>query len=251
MHNYKLIVAYDGTNYSGWQVQPNGVSIQELLQKALFTITKEQIHVNGSGRTDAGVHAMGQVANFRCQNELDPFRLLRSLNGLLPRDIRVRNVELTDPTFHARFSAKRKTYHYHLHLDPTENPFRRLYSWHMRHPIDLSLLKEAAKMLVGTFDFSCFSNQADRGSAGRNAVRTIYSLEVIEEPEGVYLAFLANGYLYKMVRNITGTLVEIASGMRSLSEIPLLIENRDRRSTGSAAPPHGLFLMHVDYVFEC
>jgi tRNA pseudouridine38-40 synthase len=247
MYNYKLLVSYDGTNYSGWQVQPNGISIQHLLQKAILTITKEDVIVVGSGRTDAGVHALGQTANFKCSKELDLHSTLRSLNGLIPHDVRIRNIEVVDQDFNARFSAKSKTYHYHLHLGATENPFKRLYSWHLYHKIDIDALKEAAEALVGTFDFTSFSNQSDRGSAGINPVRTIFNIDVVEEDEGICLAYSANGYLYKMVRNITGTLVEVGSGKRSPPDMQKLLNAKDRRLAAAAAPPRGLFLMHVDY----
>lgn len=247
MPSYKLTIAYDGTQYSGWQIQPNGISIQQCVQNALKVILHQEVPIIGSGRTDAGVHAVAQVAHFRHTEALDLYRLLFSLNGLLPRDIRVKKVEVVADSFHARYSAIGKEYHYHLHLEKVMDPFRRLYCWHVPFRIDQTLLKEAALFFIGTHDFTSFANESHAGSASRDPIRTL-SLLVSEEVEGgVLLKFKANGFLYKMVRNIVGTLIEIASGKRFIQDIPQLFAGRNRRLTGQAAPPQGLFLMQVDY----
>lgn len=246
-YNYKLILAYDGTNYSGWQVQHNATSIQALVHDAIKTIVREDIVLIGSGRTDAGVHAMGQVAHFKTSVELDLYRFLGSLNGLLPRDIRVMNIASVPPNFHAQRSAISKTYYYHLYLDPVQDPFRRLYSLHVQKKLDIDLLKEAAQHFVGKHDFSSFANEAHLGSASRDAVRHIYRLDIVREPGGVRLEFQGDGFLYKMVRNIVGTLLEVTSGKRKIEEIREILAARNRTKAGPAAPPHGLFLMHVEY----
>src|SRR5205814_82447 len=161
--------------------------------------------LTGSGRTDAGVHAKAQVAHFSCSSKIDIQRLMGSLNGLLPRDIRIMQIQMVADDFHARYSATGKIYHYHIQLDRNLSPFNRHYSVYVTHPIDLHLLKQAAALFIGTHDFSSFANQAHSGSAARGAVRTLKRLDVIEEPGGLRLEFEGNGFLYKMVRNIVGT----------------------------------------------
>jgi tRNA pseudouridine38-40 synthase len=247
MHKYKLTLAYDGTHYGGWQIQPNAISIQALLEKALSTILRTPTCAISSGRTDAGVHARGQVAHFIAEPPQDLLRLQRSLNGILPPDIRVLSLEEAAPDFHARYSAVSKEYHYHLHLERTTDPFKRLYAYHDYSPLDLDKMKVAANCFVGTHDFTTFANEASKGSAAKNPVRTITRLDLCLEPGGVRLEFEGNGFLYKMVRNITGTLLEVARGKISIDEIPGLFEARDRRIASPAAPPHGLFLMKVNY----
>ncbi len=246
-HKYKLTVTYDGTHYSGWQIQSNGIAIQEIIQGEVQKITQSTTHLIGAGRTDTGVHAKGQVAHFVVKNPLDLFRFKHALNRLLPVDIRVIAVEEVPLEFHARYSATAKVYHYHLHLDPIRDPFVRHYSWHIHHQFDVELLRQGAQFFVGSHDFTSFANDSLRGAASRNAVRTIYSLDVVVEKGGVRLEFKGNGFLYRMVRNITGTLVNVAIGKFQLSDIPRLFEAKDRELAGKGAPAHGLFLMEVEY----
>ena len=246
-NRYKLTLAYDGTNYCGWQVQENSTSIQALIQKALETALRHPIDLTGSGRTDAGVHARGQTAHFDSPVSFIPDKLRASLNALLPVDIRILAVEPAASDFHARYSAKSKIYHYHLHLDPTADPFTRLYRYQIYSPIDLDRLKAAAQFFLGTHDFVSFANQKETGSASRDSIRTITRLECIEQKGGVRLEFEGNGFLYKMVRNITGTLLDVANGKLVAADIPSILEARDRRKAGHSAPPQGLFLMHVCY----
>jgi tRNA pseudouridine38-40 synthase len=245
---YKLTLAYDGTRYSGWQIQPNAPSIQQHVQEALRSIFGgEQITVIGSGRTDAGVHALGQVAHFKTTHHGDPRRLLLALNGLLPRDIRVKCVEEAPLHFHAQYHTIRKEYHYHLYLERIMDPFRRLYCWHVLRKLDFSLLQEAAALFVGTHDFTSFANEAHAGSASRDPVRTLYRLDIFQVEGGLRLEFEGDGFLYKMVRNIVGTLVDVASHRRSFAEVRSIFAAKDRRQAGRAAPPQGLFLIRVDY----
>ena len=246
-HYYKLLIAYDGTNYSGWQVQPNALTIQEVIERTIATILNQKITLTGSGRTDAGVHALGQVAHFHCENPLNIYRFQFSLNRLLPKDIRI--LEMTDihPHFHAQFHATGKTYYYHLQLGPTQNPFKRLYSLHVREPLDLSKLKEATQFFIGTHDFTSFANQAHMGAAGKNPVRTVKRIDVVEESGGIRLEFEADGFLYKMVRNLTGTLLAVAKNTLHIDQIPIILAAKNRSCTAKAAPPEGLFLIHVDY----
>lgn len=248
MHCYKMTIAYDGTDFHGWQIQPNGCSIQQLIQNALQMITNyESIKVIGSGRTDAGVHARGQTAHFKIDSQINLRRTLFSLNGLLPPTIRVLKLEEVSPDFHARYSAVGKEYHYYLYLDPILNPFLRLYNWHLKRKIDLNVLKEAARLFVGTHDFTSFSNESHRGSAAINPVRTVYRVDVVESESGVRIEFEGNGFLYKMVRNIVGLLVDVAANKIGIHEIQTIFEAKDRRESSQTAPPQGLFLMRVIY----
>ncbi len=244
---YKLTIAYDGTHYGGWQVQLNAPSIQAFVQNALQIALRSPISLSGSGRTDAGVHSLGQTAHFSLEGSCDIERLKASLAGLLPPDIRIRQIEKVPDDFHARYSAKGKIYHYHLHLECPPSPFKCLYSTHIRHPVDLELLRRAAALFVGTQDFTSFANEAHASAAARNPIRTLKRLDVVSEPGGVRLEFEGDGFLYKMVRNIVGTLLEISSGKRALEEIPLLFLAKDRRRAGKTAPPQGLFLVEVIY----
>ncbi|MCI5052376.1 MAG: tRNA pseudouridine(38-40) synthase TruA [Simkaniaceae bacterium] len=243
---YKMTVSYDGTAYSGWQIQPNGPSVQEQIQNALFFLLGDAVHLSGSGRTDAGVHASRQVCHFDAPDFDCPEMLMR-LNTVLPETVRILSLDPTTENFHARFSAKSKFYHYIIHLDPVCPPFKSPYCLHLRKKLDLDLLKEAAKKFTGTHDFSSFANSASEGSAAINPVRTIYSINIVPEEGGVRLEFHGNGFLYKMVRNITGALIEVATGKMALEQIDALFAAKDRRKAPSGAPAQGLFLVNVEY----
>jgi tRNA pseudouridine38-40 synthase len=247
MKTYKMVLSYDGTNFAGWQIQPNAITIQQLIEEKLLILTKEAISVVGAGRTDAGVHALGQTAHFSTHFPIDSDGLLKSLNGMLPQTIRVITLEEAPLDFHARYSAKNKVYHYHLSTEKFQSPFRRLYSLHVGQKIDLEGLKQGAKYLLGTHDFTSFSNQPLSGACGKNPIRTIDRLEVIEEHWGVRLEFEGKSFLYKMVRNCVGTLLEVAGGKRDPEQIKTILEAKDRKLGGKAAPPHGLFLVRIDY----
>lgn len=248
MHCYKLQLAYDGTNYSGWQIQPNATTIQQHLQDALsIFLGGDKVSVVGAGRTDAGVHALAQVAHFKLENRIDPNRLFLALNGLLPRDIRVKKVEDVPLEFHSQYSAIGKEYHYHLYLNRVMDPFSRFYAWHLLRKLNIPSLVKGAKLFVGKHDFTSFANEPTGGAVAKNPVRTIYRLDVIPTDGGVRLEFEGNGFLYKMVRNIVGTLVDVASGRLTVDDIAAIFEAKDRRQGGQAAPPQGLFLVRVDY----
>lgn len=246
-YKYKVTLAYDGTHYHGWQIQSNGIAIQEILQTKIQQVTQTDTHLIGAGRTDTGVHAKGQVAHFVVKAPLNLFRLQHALNRLLPADIRIAEIVEVPITFHARYSATGKIYHYHLHLEKNRDPFVHHYSWHIREYVDLDLLRMAAQLFIGSHDFTTFANDCLRGAAARDAVRSIYRLDVVVQEGGVRLEFCGNGFLYKMVRNIVGTLVSVAIGKLPISEIPRLFAAKDREQAGKGAPPQGLFLMHVNY----
>lgn len=245
---YKLIIAYDGTQYCGWQRQLNGISIQEKIENALSTILRTPTVLHGSGRTDAGVHALGQVAHFDALNSLDSPLLLISLNALLPSDIRIRAIEPTPSSFHARYSAQSKVYHYHFSINPINTPFFSSFHYHVPHRVSMERLQEAIPLFIGTHDFTSFSHEAHTGSAARDPIRTIHQITLTESPwSSLCLVFEGEGFLYKMVRNIVGTLLDISRNKITLEEIPLIFAARDRRRAGRTAPPHGLFLMSVNY----
>ena len=247
MHRYKCLISYDGTNYGGWQVQPNRNTIQELIQEKLKTILGKTTHLTGSGRTDAGVHAKGQVAHFDTDKPIDPLKMLRALNGLLPHDIRILKLEPTTRDFHARFSAKEKTYHYNLSLGPACDPLMRLYSHHFLYALDKDKLQESLALFEGTHDFASFTNSANSGTALNGTVRTLTSCQLHETSFGLTISISGTGFLYKMVRNIVGTLLRVSTDRIPVSQIAELFEIKDRRKAPMAAPAKGLILSEVIY----
>jgi len=244
---YSLKIAYDGTRYSGWQVQTNALSIQTLVQKALTTALRHPVLLTGSGRTDAGVHAQGQIAHFDTEKTFHPKSLLISLNALLPADIRILSVQSREANFHARYSAKTKIYHYHLHLDPVADPLFAPYRLHIVYPLCKQKLREGGQLFVGEKDFSAFANQAYRGSAAKDPIRKLLRFDAVQQEGGIRLELEATGFLYKMARNLVGTLLEYASEKMTKGDIAQIFQSKDRKQAGATAPPQGLFLMQVVY----
>lgn len=242
--NYKIVIAYDGTTFGGWQVQPNAPTIQAKIEEKLLILFKRPITIVGSGRTDAGVHALGQVAHFHFDGPLFPLHFLRSMNALLPQEIRLLSVESVPDEFHARFSAKGKIYHYHLAIDPIVLPFNRLYCYHPRGRLDIERMKRAAPYFIGTHDFTTFANT---GGDNERPIKTIWRLDLVDEPGGVRFEFEGDGFLYKMVRNIVGTLIACGHSKVDPDEIPSLLLAKNRQEAFAAAPPQGLFLVKVLY----
>ncbi len=238
---YKMILSYDGTNYAGWQIQENSTTIQAVIESVLSLVTQTKISITGSGRTDSGVHAKGQVAHFDC---IDANLSLKSINSLLPNDIRIHSLEICDPTFHARFSAKEKIYTYHITTNKVQSPFIRKYALHYTFPLDQEKILEAIQDLLGTHDFTSFANAI---APGKDPVKTLLELEFIETPTGFTLKYRGNGFLYKMVRNITGTLLDIGRGKLPSNSIPEILAAKSRTKAGKTAPPHALFLDEVIY----
>ncbi len=239
-----MIISYDGTAYVGWQVQPNGVSVQELLEKALLELTGEQIHVEGSGRTDSGVHARAQVAHFDTNVRMAADKFAIAMNTHLPADIRVLYSEECDPSFHARFSAKRKEYAYTIQLGPHADVFTRTTALHLHYTPDIPSMQKAAEAVLGTHDFNAFKCT---GSSIENTVRTITKSEW--KQKGKYLVYRVegNGFLYNMVRILVGTMLEIGSGKRPVSDMEKAVECGVRSAAGATAPARGLCLMRVIY----
>lgn len=246
MRNIKLTIEYDGTNYSGWQIQENGPSIQAEIEKALMIITKEPRKVNGSGRTDAGVHARGQVANFVTNSRIPAERFAYALNSVLPRDIAIRHSTEVDHDFHARYSANGKKYSYLIWNSRFPSPLLRNYAYHITYceKLDRKRMQQAAACFIGTHDFFGFMST---GSKITDTVRTIYDIDMAAEAELLKLTFKGNGFLYNMVRIITGTLIEVGTGKIELSELPEIIASKERRRAGITVPAHGLYLDEVYY----
>jgi len=245
MRNIKIIVEYDGTRYHGWQYQGNRVSIQQVLEESIGTITQEIIRITGSGRTDAGVHAMNQVANFRTHSEIVERKLLKGINSLLPWDIVVKDLMEVETDFHARHHAKSKVYLYQILNNPTRSALYRHYAWFVNKTLDVGRMREAAIIFTGTHDFSSFC-AANCGIV--NHTRTVKRVEIEQDRRGMLkIDVEANGFLKYMVRNMVGTLVDIGKGKRHPNEIRDIIDAKDRKRAGMTAPPHGLFLKEVRY----
>jgi tRNA pseudouridine38-40 synthase len=240
----KLTLQYDGTEYVGWQRQANGVSIQSLLEDALAPLEGAPVTVTGAGRTDAGVHALAQVASVPLTAPLDDETLQRALNAKLPGDVRVVGAERAADDFNARFAASGKTYEYRIVNGPFLSPFERRYAWHLPHPLNVGAMQAAADALVGTHDFAAF--QAAGGSV-KTTERDITSLEVDFDSPHLSIVVSANGFLRHMVRAIVGTLVEVGAGRATAAWVGEVLASRDRARAGPTAPALGLFLVSVDY----
>jgi tRNA pseudouridine38-40 synthase len=257
MRHLRLTLQYDGTEYSGWQIQDKGRTIQGVVEEAVSTITGESTRVTGASRTDAGVHAIEQVASFRTGSALSIDVFKRALNANLPPDIRVLNVLECPEYFHPRYSAKSKTYSYFLSYGSLYPVFLRRYLWHVPYPLarGIDVMKEAAGYIVGEHDFSSF--QAS-GCSSKNAVRRVFSINVSEHPlldfmgfkfnvPAIKISITANAFLRHMARNIVGTLVEVARGKITPASLKEILESKDRRHAGPTAPPTGLFLENIQY----
>ncbi|WDF05485.1 tRNA pseudouridine(38-40) synthase TruA [Shouchella hunanensis] len=245
MARYACKLAYDGTEYSGYQVQPQKRTVQAVIEQALTNIHKgERISVTASGRTDAGVHAKAQVIHFDSPLQMAPSNWVQALNVHLPNDVVVEEVSEVAENFHARFHTTGKEYRYYIHHGEVPNVFRRHYALHIKQSLDVPAMQTAAQYLLGTHDFSAFCAS---NTAVVDKVRTIASVSL--HPNGGELEFTiaGNGFLYNMVRIIVGTLIEVGSGKRDAREIESILASKDRTLAGKTAPAQGLYLWHVDY----
>jgi tRNA pseudouridine38-40 synthase len=261
VQNIRLIIEYEGTNYSGWQIQTRQASktIQGVLEEALTTISRRRIRVIGAGRTDAGVHALGQVANFKTGSKMDPEEFQKALNKALPRDIVIRKTERAKEDFHAQFAARGKYYRYIIYQGPTRSPLLDNYSCYVSFKLNMRAMREAAKYLVGKHDFSSFKLS---GSSVRSPVRTVTKLAISsyrgsgfsfgfaglgKDSSVIFIDAIADGFLYGMVRSLAGTLIEVGKGKISPSRVKEILAARDRRQAGPTAPARGLYLVKVKY----
>ena len=246
-YKYKITISYDGTNYFGWQIQKNKLTIQGSLEKELSKILTKNIKIIAAGRTDAKVHALEQVAHFSYNKKLDLKKVLFSLNSLFPGDIRIKKIMQVDTNFHARFSAKSKIYRYHIFIGDIQDPFSRMYSYNPNYTLDLDLLKKASIYFLGTHNFSSFANKQYRGSAANKPIKTIKRIDIKKRKNEIILEFEADGFLYKMVRNIVGTLLDVANEKLPIDMIEKIIKAKDRKKASKPAEPQGLFLVKVLY----
>jgi tRNA pseudouridine38-40 synthase len=236
MRNIVLTIAYDGTQYHGWQCQPNALTIQEIFTKTVEKILNHPVKIYAGGRTDTGVHAMGQVINFHTEKEIELRSLAKGLNSLLPRDIRVKDAREEDPSFHARYSAKAKTYVYCVLNTAYNSPFLERYVCHIHNALNVPAMDEAARILLGEHDFSAFKKKDE---VYKNPVREIVRAGVKRKG--------GRGFLRYMVRNIVGTLVLVGSGKVTAEEFSVILESKEREKAGPTAPSRGLFLRKIKY----
>lgn len=246
MRNIKLEIEYDGTNYAGWQVQPNvrGRTIQQVIEKTLRKILQEKINLIVSGRTDAGVHARAQVANFFTKSVMPISRLKLAVNGVLPEDIKVTKLKEEKKTFHSRFKVKSKIYRYTILNRDFSSPLLRNTVYFYPHPLDVSLMRSEARVLLGKHDFSAFVASLGRE---KNPVKVIKKVSIIKKNNFIYIDLEADGFLYNMVRNIVGTLIEIGRGKLAKGALKKILSSGDRRLAGQTAPAKGLCLLKVNY----
>lgn len=243
--NFKLVIEYDGSAYHGWQRQSNDKTIQGTIENALETLTQTHVSLIGSGRTDAGVHALGQVANFHCDTTLTPRAFLAGLNSLLPGDIVIKSCTEVDDDFHARYHVKSKIYEYRILNRNVPSALYRQFAWFIRKPLDPALMKSAMDHLIGIHDFKAFEGS---GSPRYHTTRCVQTAGLTHKNEDLFIfGITANGFLRFMVRNIVGTLVEVGLGKRHPDDIKAILQSKDRNLAGATAPPHGLFLKKVAY----
>ena len=244
VRNIKLVIEYEGTRYCGGQVQPNGPTIQEKLELAIRQITGETVRIFGAGRTDAGVHASGQVANFHTACRMSAERMRHALNAVLPDDIVVLDLGEVPESFHARYSAKSRRYRYTILNRTAPCALQRYCALHLAQPLDIEAMREAAGHLIGTWDFSSFGCNAGRED---DPVRTVLAIAVDRQGNYLTIEIEAVSFLYKMVRSIVGTLIDVGRGKMQPSDVPRILRDRDRKSASATAPAQGLTLIKVDY----
>ena len=248
MRSFKLTIAYDGTEFVGWQRQATGVSIQGLLEEALGVLDGRDVAVVGAGRTDAGVHAIAQVAGVTLERDIDAPTLVRAVNARLPPTIRVTDASEAPPAFHARFNARAKTYRYRIWNAEVMNPFERAYAWHIPSPLlDERAMADAAHVVEGRHDFAAFQGA---GTEPHSTERTVFRSELVRHDGLITYEISGDGFLRHMVRNILGTLVDAGRGRLPPSGMADVLASRDRARAGKTAPAEGLFLVGVEYDYN-
>ena len=244
MRNIKLTIEYDGKDFNGWQKQPNKLNIQGEIERAIENVTGEKVELIASGRTDAGVHALGQVANFKTNSKMAIEKIPIAINSQVKKSIRIKNAEEVDENFHSRFNCKRKTYRYVIDNSKYGTAIYRNISYHMPIKLNVEKKKKAIKYFEGKHDFKAFKSS---GTSSKSSVRTIYSAQILVEGDNIGIDLTGNGFLYNMVRIIAGTLVDVGLGKIKAEDIPKIIEGKDRTKAGKTLPPQGLMLIKVDY----
>ena len=244
MKRVKLVVAYDGTNYHGWQVQDNGITIEEVLNRTISELVQEDIKVIGASRTDAGVHACGNVAVFDTESRIPGDKFSFALNQRLPEDIRIQESCEVDADFHPRYADTVKTYEYNILNRRFELPSKRLYAAFCYYPMDIERMNQAAAYLVGEHDFKSFCSA---GAQVQTTVRTIYTVNVAKDDDMVHIRITGNGFLYNMVRIIAGTLMQVGTGLMEPEQVKEILEARDRSKAGPTAVAKGLTLVEIRY----
>lgn len=251
MRNIKLVIAFDGTAFHGWQIQPNDPTIQGEIEKQLATIHRRQVTLHGAGRTDAGVHAAGMVAHFHTDKSIAVEDFAKALNAMLPDDIRILSVEEAEPEFHSRFSARSKTYSYSLFNGEILLPQQRLYTLHVRKPLNLQLMQSCLEILTGSHDFGCFETAGSRDPntpCERGSTRTIFNASIsTTSPDFHRITITGDGFLRHMVRNIVGTILEVGLGRRTMEGFIRAFESKKRSEGGATAPAHALTLVKIHY----
>lgn len=245
MQRFFIHLSYDGANYHGWQIQPNGTSVEETIEKALSTILRQPIDITGAGRTDSGVNASCMVAHFDISEGIieDCSQLAFRLNRILPRDIAIQSIYEVDSNMHARFSAKSRTYHYYIHTE--KNPFLRRYSWEVHYPLDFARMNDASKYLLGEKDFKCFCKA---GADVKTTVCNITDAHFERKGDSQYVFNItANRFLRNMVRAIVGTLIDVGRGRMTIDSFKHIVDTGSRSDAGESVPGHALFLSDIKY----
>ncbi|MBR3133907.1 MAG: tRNA pseudouridine(38-40) synthase TruA [Clostridia bacterium] len=244
MRNIRLVIEYDGKEFKGWQKQPDRLNIQGEIEKAIETITREKVELIGSGRTDAGVNALGQVANFKTNSELPIEKFPYAINSLIKKSIRIKSAEEVEENFHSRYTCKRKTYQYTIDNSEHGTAIYRNMRYHFPIKLDEDKMNEAVQFLIGTYDFKSFKAS---GTSSKSSVRTIYDAKVWRENDLIKIELTGNGFLYNMIRIIAGTLVEVGEGKIDATDVKRILEAQDRNMAGKTLPACGLCLMSVEY----
>ncbi|MBR6033255.1 MAG: tRNA pseudouridine(38-40) synthase TruA [Clostridia bacterium] len=244
MRNIKIIIEYNGKGFNGWQKQPTKLNIQGEIERAIFDVTGENVELYASGRTDAGVHSFGQVANFKIENPIPIDKIPLALNSKLKKTIIIKSAEEVDEKFHARYNCKGKKYRYVINNSLCGSAIFHDLEYHMPLKLDIDKMKEASKFFIGEHDFRAFRAS---GTSSKSSVRTIYNIEIRQDGDRIFIEYTGNGFMYNMVRIITGTLVDVGLGRIKCDEIPDIIESKDRTRAGKTLPAHGLYLMEVYY----
>ena len=244
MRNIKLVIEYDGKEFNGWQKQPNKLNIQGTIEQAIKNITGEEVELNASGRTDAGVHALGQVANFKTNSQIPIEKFAIAINSRLKKSIIIKNAEEVDERFHSRLTCKRKTYRYIINNSIEGSAIYRNLETHIPQKLDISKMEKALKYFEGEHDFKAFKAS---GTSSKNSVRTIYKTNIYKENNRIYIELTGNGFLYNMVRIIVGTLVEVGLEKIEPEKIQEIIKSKKRENAGKTLPPNGLYLVNVEY----